>query len=178
MPVFSVPVPESSIIKALEGAKKVRIMGCGFCDNWSLAYHQNQPVKEIKKEGDKITTTPYALTQHVTNLKKQLEEKNIETEYERIPMLCTYTEDPASSEFYQNSPWTQRGFVDRCNESDAVLCLGCSAALMGLRRRLGDSVKLVPGLRTVGALQIQTYLDESGRFERLDLDGSLGIEIK
>ena len=37
MPVFSVPITESSLIKVLEGANKVRIMGCGFC------YKKNYP---------------------------------------------------------------------------------------------------------------------------------------
>jgi hypothetical protein len=178
MPTFSLPIPESSIIKALEGANKVKIMGCGFCDNWSLAYQQNQPAKEIKKEGDKTITTPYALTQHTSNLKQRLKEKDIDSEIEVVPMLCTYTEDPASSNFYRNAPWTQKNFMDRCKDFDAVLCLGCNAAFIGLRKRLDDSVKIVPGMKTVGSLQIQVYLDETGRYELLNKEGSTSIENK
>lgn len=178
MPTYSIPLPEASILKALEGVNNVRIMGCGFCDNWSLAYQQNQPIREIKKEGDKTITTPYALTKYTDHLKKLLKEKNIESDVEIIQMLCTYTEDQATSKFYNNAPWTQSGFVDRCKNSDAVLCLGCSAAYIGLRRRLGDSVKIVPGMRTVGVLQIQTYFDDTGRFEKMNMEGSTAIENK
>ena len=37
---------------------------------------------------------------------------------------------------------------------------------------------LIPGLKSVGALQIQTYMDESGRFIMMNNEGSTIIKNK
>lgn len=178
MPVYSVPVPESIILKAIEGAKKVRIIGCGLCDNWSLAYLKKQPVNEIMKRGDKTIRVPYSLSLEANHYKKLLEEKDVECDIEFIPMLCQYSTDPDLLEMSGNAPWTRSDFVDRCKDSDAVLCFGCGASFMGLKKRVGDDVKVVPGLRSVGALQIQTYMDESKKFIMLDREGSTVIRYR
>ncbi len=178
MPVYSVPIPEPSVLKALEGANKVRILGCGICDNWSLAYHKNQPISELVTQGDKTVSLPYALNMEANHYKKLLEEKDVESDIELIPMLCQYSTDSGLLEMTGDAPWTRSDFVDRCLSSDAVLCLGCGAAFMGIKKRLGDKVKVVPGLRSVGVLQVQTYLDESGKFVLIDKEGSTVIENK
>jgi hypothetical protein len=49
---------------------------------------------------------------------------------------------------------------------------------MGLKKRLGDDVKVVPGLRSVGSIQLQTYLDESGKKIMLDRNGSTVIRYR
>ena len=178
MPVYSVPLPESSVLKALEGANKVRIIGCGFCDNWSLAYNYNQPINEIKTEGDKTITVPYSLSLELNRWKKLLEEEGKSCEIEVTPQLCMYSEDPVILERSNLFKLSGKDFVERCKGSDAVLCFGCSAAFAGLMRRLGDDVMLIPGLKSVGALQIQTYMDESGRFIMMNNEGSTIIKNK
>jgi len=178
MPIYSVPVPESSILKAMEGAKKARIIGCGFCDNYSLSYQKNLPIYELVQKGDKTTRIPYSLTLEVNRYKKLLEEKDVECEIEFIPQLCQYSKDPDILKMFSNSLWTRSDFVDRCKDSDAVLCFGCSAAFMGLKKRVGDDVRVILGFRSVGSIQLQTYLDESGKKIMLDIDGSTVIENK
>jgi len=178
MPVYSVPIPESSVLTALEGAKHVRIMGCGFCDNWSFAYHRNRPIYELKKEGDNTIRIPVALSQEANHYKNLLEAKGAECDIEFVYQLCQISDDIDIHAMHGNAPWTQSDWVDRCRGSDAVLSLGCSAALVGLKKRLGDDVKVVPGLKTTGAIQLKTYLDESKRYIMLDKEGSTVIEYK
>jgi hypothetical protein len=177
MPVYSVPLPDKSIIKALEGTKKVRIIACGLCDNWSLAYHKNQPIYEIKKEGDKTTRTPYSSYIETDRFKKLLKKKGIESDIEFMPQLCIYSEDPTILEA-SRFPWKGNDFIERCLNSDAILCLGCSATYMGLRRRLGDEFLIVPGLKSIGAIQVQEYMDESGRFVLMNYEDSTVITNK
>jgi hypothetical protein len=175
MPVYSVPLPESSVLKALEHTEKVRIIGCGFCDNWSLAYNNKQPINEIKTEGDKTITVRYALSLELNRWKKQLEKEGKSCETEIVPQLCVYTEDPTIIERSYLHKLSGKDFVDRCKGSDAVLCLGCSAAFAGLKRRLGDDVMVIPAWKSVGAIQIQTYMDETGKFEMMNNEGSIII---
>ena len=100
----------------------------------------------------------------------------MECDIEFIGMLCQISNDPDLIEMYNNAPWTRSDFVDRCRASDAVLCFGCSAAFMGLKKRVGDDVIVIPGLKSVGALQFQTYLDESKKYVMLDREGSTVIQ--
>ena len=178
MPVYSVPLPESSVLKALEGANKIRILGCGFCDNWSLAYQNDQPISELVKQGDQTIQVPYSLNKKANHYKKLLEEKDIECGVEIIPMLCQYSNDSDLLEMSGDAPWTRSDFIVRCWGSDAVLCLGCSAAFIGLKKRLGDEVKVVPGLRSVGVLQVQAYLDDSKKYVMIVKEGSTVIKNK
>ena len=95
-----------------------------------------------------------------------------------MPQLCVYSEDPVILERSNLLKLSGKDFVQRCKGSDAVLCFGCSAAFAGLKRRLGDDVMLIPGLKSVGAFQIQTYMDESGRFIMMNNGGSTIIKNK
>jgi hypothetical protein len=110
--------------------------------------------------------------------KTLLEERGKSCEIEVVPQLCVYSEDPVILERSNLAKLSGNDFIDRCKGSDAVLCYGCSAAFVGLNRRLGNEVKIVPGLKSVGALQIQTYMDESGKFIMMNNNGSTIIKNK
>ena len=178
MPVYSIPIPESSVLKALEEASKVMIIGCGFCDNWSLAYNLEQPITEMKTEGERTITVPYSLSLELNKWKKRLEEKGKDCEIEITPQLCVYSEDPVILERSNLLKLSGKDFVDKCKGSDAVLCFGCSAAFVGLKRRLGNDMMIIPGMKTVGTIQFQTYMDESGKFIMMNNEGSTIIKNK
>ena len=63
------------------------------------------------------------------------------------------------------------GFKDR--SIDSVLVLTC---IEGVNRRIGDDVKVIPGVLTVGGHQSVLAFDEKNEFMLLDRDKSTFIK--
>jgi hypothetical protein len=55
---------------------------------------------------------------------------------------------------------------------DAVLALCCSVGTLGLKRRLGDSMRVVPGMKTLGFSQFSFIFDESKELVYADRENS------
>ena len=172
MVTHSLLIPYSTVIKSVEEAKKVMIVGCAVCANNSIAYEKDQPVYEFIKDGENETPVPFSMMKEIDTYRGLLEEKGVQVDSEIIEALCYVSSDEGLLEKFGYPSYGSKEFVERSLESDAVIVLGCNSALQGMIERLGDVVKVVPAMKAVGISQYRFNLDDSGRYVMTDKERS------
>jgi hypothetical protein len=157
-------------MKAAEELSSVAIVGCAACANHSIAYEKDQPVYQLSTDEatGNIRKMPYSLMRQMDHLKKLLEEKDVTVTNEIVGALCFTTDDSELSELMGNPGWTDQSLKERCANAEAFVTLCCGGGVFGLRHRLGNDVKIIPGMREVGTGQFFLVLDEGKEFILLD----------
>ena len=180
MGVFVSLIPDSKIIKSAEDFSSVAIVGCSGCANHSIAHEKDQPLSKIitDETTGKPRRLPYAMLEQTGRLKKLLEDKGVNVITEIIMGPCMATDDGEISELYRNPSWADQGFKERCANSEAFITLCCSGGVFGLRQRLGEDIRIVPGLRDAGTFQSFLVFDEKKEFVLIDRDRSTVIQFK
>jgi hypothetical protein len=170
MVIFSRLISDSYILKAAEELTSVAIVGCAACANHSIAYEKDQPVYKLTTDETtgNIRRMPYSILGHMDHLKKLLEEKGVNVTNEIVSALCLTTDDSKLSEMMGNPSWADQNLKKRCANAEAFVSLCCGGGVFGLRRRMGNDVKIIPGMRQIGTVQFFLVLDEGKEFVLLD----------
>jgi len=179
MVVFSRLIPDSNIIKAAEDLTSVAIVGCPACANSSIAYEKDHPVYRITTDETtgKTRRLPYALLEHSGRLKELLEEKGVNVTTEML-LMCFATDDVELSNLMGNPSWADLGFNERSAHVTAFITLCCSGGVFGLKQRLGEDIKIIPGMREAGTCQLFLAMDDTKEFVLIDRDRSTVIQRK
>jgi hypothetical protein len=170
MGVYTVTLPDSTLLKAVNGLKSVVILGCFGCANESLAFDTDQPSAkiEVNRDTGERKEVPLLIIEESNRLKRLFESNGISAVVE-TPLfpLCYLTDetDKALSELSDHLP----------EDVDAIVALYCPAGIMALKKCLPKPVKIVPAMKTLGILQMRKVHDESKGFVFLDKNKSTKI---
>jgi len=170
MGVYLVMVPDSKIVNQVAGLKSVVIAGCLACANDSLGYDKDYPLAKIAVDKDtgKTVELPVSIVEEANRLKKLLESKGTSAEIEMRFGMCILPYDRESS---------MAELVSRCAQAEAVITLCCPGGTLGLKRCLTKAVKIVPGMKAEGIVQISKMLDEDKELVYVDKDQSVTIPL-
>lgn len=170
MGVYSVLVSDDRILKRIADAKSVVIIGCAACANDSIAYDKDYPLSKIiidEKTG-KEKQIPVPINAEANRLRELLESRGINTGIETWFGVCdvSYEREKQTSEL-----------VERCSNVDAVISLSCAGGTLALKKMFPKSIKIIPGMKTVGIFQICKILDKSGQFINMDRANSTNLRL-
>ena len=139
--------------------KSVLIIPCRFCPAASSSVKNKKPYFEFLSKF--LKTDSYE--RFIESLKSNLERSGIKTSIFRSRIihqfvLCMWTSK------------RRKKLLDRAKEYDALIVLGCEAALQTVRDSVkSSSCKVVPGLETEGVMSIRP---------RLHLPCNLSLELE
>lgn len=167
-------VPDSKILEQVAGFKSVVILGCTYCANASIAYEKNVPMSMalVDKNTGRTTWLPIALMGEANRLKNLLESKGINVKVEMWPPLCALTHDRELPSAMGGRRWADPELADRCAHAEAVVALCCAGGALGVKKRVGKAIKVIPGMRTIGLSQFYFTLDEAKEFVHVDKNKS------
>lgn len=165
MVVFSVTLPDETLIQAAKGFKKIVILGCSVCANNSIAYEKGFPLSKMPedKTAKHIMPSPVAVVEEANRLKALLAGVVEEITIGISPGFCIMNEG--------NSPGSL-GNVKSYPNIDAVVALCCVGGVAGLKMRFGDSVKIIPAMRTEGIIVACMVNDLEKGLTRIDKNKS------
>ena len=177
MVVHMVLIPDSKIFEEVAGFKSVVILGCTACANASIAYEKNVPMSmaSVDKNTGRTTWLPIAMMEEANRLKSLLDSSGIHVKVEMWPPLCTATHNRELPSGMGGDKWADPELADCCADAEAVITLCCAGGALGVKKRLGKAVKIIPGMRTIGLSHIYFTLDETKEFVRVDKDRSTVI---
>lgn len=170
MGVYSVLLPDSKILRRVAGFKSVVIAGCVFCANSSIAYDKGIPFSRVLVDENtgRTVQVPVAVMEESKRLKALLESNDIDVRGEVLLVPCVVPPQmqPADLEL-----------AEHCTNADAVVTLCCSGGTLGIKTRLGKTVKIIPGMRSVGISLSYTVFDETKEFIYVDKSRSKIIRM-
>jgi hypothetical protein len=149
MGVYSVMLSDDHLIKSLQNFNQIVILGCGGCANDSLAYDNDIPLlANFDPLKEQYRPEPDAILTEAKRLKTLLENYN-KTVLISIGMhLCsTCTGDKLEE------------WINICRNTEAVLTLSCVAGTIGVKIPLKKTVKVIPGMKTLGVLYCHNIFD-------------------
>ena len=171
MAVYSIVLPDSTILKRVNGFKSVVIVGCGACLNDSLGFNTDLPLARVVT--DEKTGTPELLPllidDEIQRIKTLLENNGINT--------CTDSMIPLCEISFITEPFITN-LSKRSVEAEAIISLSCSVGALALKKQLGKTFKIIPATKTLGIFQVSKFLDESGEFLYLDKNRSTIMKFK
>ena len=163
MGVYSLMRPDVDILRDVAGFKSAVILGCTSCANVSIAYVKELPLSRIllDEKTKQTKKLPVAIVEEANRLKALFEKNGIDTKVELCYAPCNY---------YEEKELDESEIFRRCNESDSVVLLSCSAGFLGVRNRLRRNVKLFTGMKTFGLHQIHSITDHEKGLVYIDKD--------
>ena len=167
MGCYSELATDTFLLNQVGDAKKVTIFGCGFCANQSIAYKKDISVIGTSSLGG-LRFSSFATSAEATRIKELLEKngKAVNIKFFGLP----------TSPYCQLNQNDRKKIVKAAEGSDAAIALSCMAGFGGIRNALPKSVKVVPGMTTVGT--IASYLTVEGGKVYLDKDKTRVIRFK
>jgi hypothetical protein len=171
MAVYSIVLPDSTILKRVAGLKSVIIVGCGACLNDSLSFSTERPLARVIS--DRVTSPadfmPLLVDEELKRIKKLLENNGLSAEVECMAPLCeiSFMTEPFISELAKRSA-----------EAEAIISLSCSVGTLALIKQLGKVFRIKAATKTLGVFQPSKFLDESKEFVFLDKSKSTIIKFK
>lgn len=150
---------EADILPEIAGLSSVLIVPCRFCPAASLAVKEDKPYFEPFRR--LLRTEAYE--SYIQDLKSRLEQKGIETDVfdSKLPhqfVACMWTER------------RRKAFARRASQFDAVLVLGCEAAVATMRDALGSTdCKVIGGMEEEGIMNVVPVVS---------FPGKLSLEVK
>jgi hypothetical protein len=160
-------VPDNVIKRALNGYNRIVILGCEGCANDSLAYTQKRSQKARFDEHMKQNMpAPDAILEEANRLKTILHYKANDIHITTGSGLC-------SNSTSNNCDW-----IKICDNAEVVLALSCMAGILGIKASLGKSVKVIPGMKTVGVLYSHRKYDPENGLLHLDMVKSVAVYFK
>ena len=150
---------KQDVIPQLGGCRSVLIVPCRFCPAASMAVKSNEAYIEFPRRA--LKTASYE--RQITEMKVAFEELGIETSIFSSRMLHQFV----------LCMWTsrrRRALRDTAKDFEAVVVMGCEAAVDTVRRALKTTGCLVmPGMRSEGIMSIQP---------RFSLPGTVRLELE
>lgn len=171
--IFAELATESRILQATKDVRSVLIVACPVCANLSIAYEKNLPVYErrIDETTGESSFLPIAITSVATRLKTLLEERGISARIAMHRAPCLLAIDEELTDLFSEgvtSPELSGSGVG----SDTILSLSCAVGTLGLRKRLGESAKVIPAMKNAGIGQFKVIFDERKTFVHVDKENS------
>jgi hypothetical protein len=167
MGVYSIMLPDEKIIKAIEGFHKIAVIGCAGCANESLAYEKNLPQKAVYDNHMKqYMPAPDAITGEADRLADIFKNMGKEARTAIGIGLCSYSTND------QPVKW-----MHACGDAEAVVALCCVGGILGIKTYLGKSVKIIPGMKTVGVHYCYRIFDPIRGMIHIDKNKSEFISI-
>jgi hypothetical protein len=172
MPVHSIILPDSKILKRVAGLKSVVIVGCKLCANDSLAFHTDYPLGRfaVDKDIGETVFLPIPIEEEEKRLKNLLESRGMSVRTGTLGY-------PVCEISYQTEPDILE-LAKRCVGTEAILSVSCVVGTLALKKQLGKALKIVPAMKTVGVLQPCKVLDEAKEFLYLDKNHSTLTRFK
>ena len=171
--IYAELLPDSTIMKNVESYDSMTLVVCPLCANTSVGYQKNLPV--LKKSVDETTgETTYirtAITGEAHRIKELLDEKDKDVTIEMYGAPCAMAMDKELPRNL-NGGDADTKLVEQCADTDMVLALCCSVGVLGLKRRLGGSIRIVPCMKTNGISQFSFKFDEAKELVYVDRESS------
>lgn len=178
MPVYVELVSNSKILNSVAGSKSVVILACTGCANPSIAYQKDLPCEKmvVKERMDTRAPAhakrlPFAVVKEATRIRNLLESKGTKTKVVLWEWPCSMSSEAVAQ--LTDSSFSDEELVRMCTNADAIITLTCIEGTLGVRKTLGKSSKIVPGMKTVGRAFFYITLDESKQFTVIDRGKSL-----
>jgi hypothetical protein len=164
---YSELATDSFLLNQVGEAKSVTIFGCGFCANQSIAYKNDISVIGTSSLGGLLSSC-FATSGEAKRIKELLEKngKSVNVKFFGLP----------TSPYCQLNQNDRKKVVNAAKGSDAAIALSCMAGFGGIRNALPESVKVIPGMTTVGT--IASYLTVEGGKVHLDKNKTRVIRFK
>ena len=171
MDVYSIILPDSTILKRVAGLKSVLIVGCKACMNDSLAFGTDHPLGRVVVDKDRVETAylPILIDEELKRLKKLFENNGMSAEIEIMDVMC---------EISFRTELIISKLVKRCAEVNAILSVSCIVGTLALKEQLAKACKIASATKTLGIFQPTKFLDESNKFVYLDRNRSKIIRFK
>ena len=174
--IYAELLSDSTIMKNVEIYDSMTLIVCPVCANTSVGYQKNLPVlkKSVDETTREITYTRTAITGEAHRIKELLDEKEKDVKVEMYGAPCAMAMD-------RELPRNLNGgdadikLVEQCAGTDAVLAFCCSVGMLGLKRRLGGSTRIVPCMKTSGFSQFSFKFDEAKELVYVDRESSTVI---
>jgi hypothetical protein len=136
---------EKDVVPEVENYKSVLIVPCRFCPAASMAVKNNEPYIEFPRRS--LKTASYE--RRLAEMKASFEERGIKTSVFRSHFLHQFV----------LCMWTARrrkALLERAREFEAVVVMGCEAAVATVRSTLESTAShVIPGLRSEGIMSIR-----------------------
>lgn len=130
MPIYTEGLSDKELLEKVEGSKRILIVGCGVCTNFSLNLMEGakEPLKSIFGK-------PYSLIKEIERVKKLLTDKNylVDSVYTKS-YLCVI-KDKNNAKLRTAS-----------EGHDAVLVMSCNAGAKAVSNVIKDK-RVIPGRR-------------------------------
>ena len=171
--IYTNLLPDSALIKSVESYNSVAIILCPSCGNMSVGYQKNIPVLRKTLDGTTGETifVRAAITGEADRIKGLLEAQGIYVKTSTYGGPCITAMEPDLPRGIGGGDADMK-LNDQCEGMDAVLALCCSVGMIGLKRRLGDSKRIVPGMKTLGIGHFSFKFDESKELVYADRESS------
>ena len=147
------------VVPEVANFESVLIVPCRFCPAASMAVKSNEPYIEFPRRS--LKTASYERL--IKSMKHGFEERGIRTSVFKSNLLHQFV----------LCMWTSRRrkkLLERAKEFDAVVVMGCEAAVQTVRNALESSAcQVVPGMRAEGIMSIQP---------RLSLPCNISLELE
>ena len=153
MPLYSEVMNEGEINKLVGvSPHNILIIGCGWCTNESIAFHDHLPIFQTSTAIDSSkSAVPYAVNTKLTQVARSLESLGHHV-YIGFPndlncnFLCT-PENPVLAPILENIS------VD----IDLILAMCCMAGSGSIRREVGTQIPVIQITRQCGVLSYTSY---------------------
>lgn len=164
MVVFSVTLPDDKLIQAVEGLKKIVILGCSVCANNSIAYSKGFPLSKMSedKTARHIMPSPVAILEEAKRLKAVLSGTVGDITVDISPGFCIISDGSAPGPLGRVKTY----------DADAVIALCCAGGVAGLKMRFGESMKIIPAMKTEGIIVACTVNDQENGIINIDKEKS------
>jgi hypothetical protein len=170
MGVYSNMLTDEKILSLVGNLKSVVILGCEGCANISVAYDRDIPMGKIIVDANtgRNKTVPTAILVEANRLKSLLEAQGLDVRVETRSGLCNMSDETSGDDL---------GLTKACADLDGVLLLSCPAGSVGVRKRAGKNVKILPAMKTVGVFQRYLTTDNQKGLVFVDRNKSAMIRI-
>jgi hypothetical protein len=167
MGCYSELATDTFLLNQVGDAKSVTIFGCGYCANQSIAYKKDIPVIGTSSFGG-LRFSCFATSAEANRIKEMLEQngKSAKVKFFGLP----------TSPYCQLNQNDRKKIANAVKGSDAAITLSCMAGFGGIKSALPESVKVIPGMTTVGT--IASYMTVEGGKVYLDKAKSRVIRFK
>ena len=154
MGVYSVLLPDAKTVGRVADCKSVAIVGCTVCANSSIAFDREVPLAKltVDEATGETTSEAVAVAEEAKRLKSLLEENGTNATVELLPGPCVLSAEREMAD---------AELVGRCADAEAVVTLCCAGGTLGVERRLGKTVRIIPGMKTVGSSLSYTVVDKT-----------------
>lgn len=174
--IYAELLPDSTIMKIVEIYDSMALVVCPLCANLSVGYQKNLPVlkRSVDEATGEITFVRSAITGEAYRIKELLEEKDKFVKVEMYGAPCVRAMDKELPKMIKGGDADIKLF-EQCADTDVVLALCCSVGVLGLKRRLGGSTRIVPCMKTIGISQSNFKFDEAKELVYVDRESSTVI---